>query len=120
LNTGAGSLAILAWLPDAEVDTVLDVLAPVFKKRYPRISRDMLKTEIALGRQRGYVVLLDVVIDQMGGIAAPILGGDGKPVGALSIAALTQRIATRVATLGPALKKAANELSAHYAQREAA
>ncbi|MDB6002407.1 MAG: IclR family transcriptional regulator [Rhizobacter sp.] len=120
LGAGAGSLAILAWLPDVEVDTVLDLLEPVFKKRYPRISRELLKTEIALARERGYVTLLDVVVDQMGGIGVPILGGDGKPIGALSIAALTQRIATRVSLLAPALKKAGQELSAHYAQREVA
>ena len=120
LGAGAGSLAILAWLPDAEVDTVLDLLEPVFRKHYPRISRALLKAEAARGRERGYVVLRDVVVDQMGGIAAPILGGDGKPIGAFSIAALTQRIDTRLSVLGPALVKAANELAARYTQREAA
>ena len=98
---------------------MLTVLAPVFKKRYPRITPELLKTEIVLARDRGYAMLLDVVVDQMGGIGVPILGGDGKPIGAISIAALTQRISTRQSLLGPALKKAAAELSAHYAQREA-
>jgi DNA-binding IclR family transcriptional regulator len=65
-------------------------------------------------------VLLDVVVDQMGGIGVPILGSDGKPVGAISIAALTPRISTRQSMLGTALKQAAMELSAQYAQREAA
>ena len=120
LGAGAGSLALLAWLPDDEVETVLTLLAPVFKKRYPRLGRELLLAEIASARQRGYTLLLDVVVDQMGGIGVPILGGDGKPIGAISLAALTQRITTRLATLVPALKKAGAELSAHYAQREAA
>lgn len=120
LGAGGGSLALLAWLPDAEVETVLTLVAPVLKKRYPRLTREFLGNEIALARERGHAVLLDVVVDQMGGIGVPILGSDGKPVGALSIAALTQRIATRTALLGPALRKAAAALSAHYAQREAA
>ena len=120
LGAGAGSLALLAWLPDDEVDTVLNLLAPVFRKRYPRIGRELLMTEIALARQRGYTLLLDVVVDQMGGIGVPILGGDAKPVGAISLAALSQRISNRLPLLVPALKKAAAELSAQYAQREAA
>ncbi len=120
LGAGAGSLALLAWLPDDEVDTVLNLLAPVFRKRYPRIGRELLMTEIALARQRGYTLLLDVVVDQMGGIGVPILGGDGKPIGAISLAALSQRISDRLPLLVPALKKAAAELSAQYAQREAA
>ncbi len=120
LGAGAGSLALLAWLPDDEVETVLHLLEPVFKKRYPRITRETLKTEIALARQRGYAMMLDRVVDQMGGIGVPIVGGDGKPVGAISLAALTQRISTRLPLLVPALKKVGAELSTHYAQREAA
>ena len=120
LGAGAGSLALLAWLPDDEIATVLSLLEPVFKKNYPRITCELLKTEIALARQRGYALLLDVVVDQMGGIGVPILGGDGKPIGAISLAALSERISTRLPMLVPALKKAATELSAHYAQREAA
>lgn len=120
LGAGAGSLALLAWLPDDEVETVLSLIEPGLAKRYPRITRELLMTEIALARQRGYAMLLDVVVDQMGGIGVPILGGDGKPIGAISVAALTQRIAQRLPLLVPALKQAGAELSAHYSQREAA
>jgi len=120
LGAGAGSLALLAWLPDDEVETVLGLLDPVLKKNYPRITCALLRTEIALARQRGYAMLLDVVVDQMGGIGVPIFGGDGKPIGAISLAALSQRISTRLPLLVPALKNAADGLSAHYAQREAA
>jgi len=120
LGVGAGSLALLAWLPDEEVRAVLDLLAPVFRKRYPRLTRELLEAEIAQARQRGYTMLLDVVVDQMGGIAVPLLGGDGRPVAAISLAALTQRISTRLSMLVPALRKAGAELSAHLTQREAA
>ena len=120
LGVGAGSLALLAWLPDGEVDAVLTLIEPQLKARYPRISRALLKTEIDSARQRGYAMLLDVVVDQMGGIAVPVRGSDGKPVAAISLAALTTRIMPRLGTLVPPLKKAAEELSAHYAQQEAA
>lgn len=120
LGAGAGSLAILAWLPAAEVETVLNLLEPVFRKRYPHITRELLMTEIALARERGYAMLLDVVVDQMGGIGVPILGSDGKPIGAISVAALSQRVLKRQSFLVPALKKAGLELSANCGQRKAA
>lgn len=120
LGVGAGSLALLAWLPDDEIETLLGLLDPVLKKNYPRITCALLRTEIALARQRGYAMLLDLVVDQMGGVAVPIFGGDGKPIGAISVAALSQRISTRLPLLVPALKNAVDGLSAHYAQREAA
>jgi len=43
-----------------------------------------------------------------------------KPVGAISLAVLSQRISTRLSLLVPALQKARFELAANYAQREAA
>jgi len=50
----------------------------------------------------------------------PIRSGDGKPVAAISLAALSQRITDRLPVLVPALIKAGAELSAPYAQRAAA
>ena len=117
LGAGAGSLALLAWLPDDEVATVLGLIDPILKKNYSRITCALLRIEIALARQRGYAMLLNLVVDQMGGIAVPIFGGDGKPIGAISLAALSERISTRLPLLVPALKNAADGLSAHYAQR---
>ncbi|MEF7612562.1 IclR family transcriptional regulator [Aquincola sp. MAHUQ-54] len=120
LGVGAGSLALLAWLPDDEVDAVIGLIEPALKKRYPRISAALLKQEVAHSRQRGYSLLLDVVVDQMGGIGVPVFGSDGRPAAAISLAALTTRITSRLGTLVPALRKAGEELSAHYAQKDAA
>jgi DNA-binding IclR family transcriptional regulator len=120
LGVGAGSLALLAWLPDDEVDAVLQLIAPRIAKRYPRITADLLKIEVALSRQRGYALLLDVVVDQMGGIGVPVFGSDGRPLAAISLAALTSRITPRLGTLVPQLRKAAEDLSREYAQKDAA
>ncbi|WP_158219692.1 IclR family transcriptional regulator [Ideonella sp. A 288] len=120
LGVGAGSLALLAWLPDDEVDAVLPLIAPRIAKRYPRITVDLLKTEVQLARQRGYALLLDVVVDQMGGIGVPVFGSDGRPMAAISLAALTSRITPRLAQLVPLLRKAGEDLSREYAQKDAA
>jgi hypothetical protein len=105
LGAGAGSLALLAWMPDAERQAALAVIAPQLQQRYPRITIDLLETRAREARERGYAVLLDVVVERMGGIAAPILGADGRPVAAISIAALNDRITSREADLAKALKR---------------
>lgn len=102
LGAGAGSLALLAWMPEAEREAALDILAHQMG-RYPRITPALLRERIADARERGHVVLLDVVVERMGGIAVPILDPEGRPVAALSIAALNERILAREAALAQAL-----------------
>ena len=103
LGVGAGSLALLAWMPEAERQAALAVIAPQLQ-RYPRITAQLLEDHAREARERGYAVLLDVVVERMGGIAVPILGADGRPVAAISIAALNDRITSREAELARALR----------------
>jgi DNA-binding IclR family transcriptional regulator len=111
LGAGAGSLALLAWLPDDEVMAVLDQLEPVWATRYPRLCKSFLLDQIAQSRHQGFVMLLDVVVERMGGIAMPILGVDGRPMGAISIAALTERLSLRKDMLCESLGEAVAALS---------
>jgi DNA-binding IclR family transcriptional regulator len=111
LGVGAGSLALLAWLPDAEVQAVLDQVAPALVARYPRIDRPFIQACIAESRARGYALLLDVVVERMGGLAMPILGIDGRPAAAISIAALSERLTSRVDALRDAMQEAVSALS---------
>ena len=111
LGAGAGSLALLAWLPDDEVAAVLDQLENVWVTRYPRLSRSYLLDQIGQSRHQGFVLLLDVVVERMGGIAMPVLGVDGRPVGAMSIAALSERLSSRIDFLREALSEAVAALS---------
>ena len=104
LGAGAGSLALLAWMPEAEREAALDILAGQMAGRYPRITPALLRERIAEARKRGHAVLLDVVVERMGGIAVPILDPEGRPVAALSIAALNERILAREAALAQALR----------------
>jgi DNA-binding IclR family transcriptional regulator len=113
LGVGAGSLALLAWMSDPEVEAVMPAIAARLD-RYPRITTSLLARHVAEARRRGYVVLLDVVIERMGGIAVPILGRDGRPVAALSVAALSDRITERERLLAVALKREAAACEAQW------
>ena len=56
----------------------------------------------------------------MGGVAVPIFGADGRPSAALSIAALSDRILSRLPMLVKGLQQEAGELSANEPQLEVA
>src|SRR5262245_21422788 len=104
LGVGAGSLALLAWMSDREIEAVMPMIASRLG-RHPRITPRLLEKHIADSRRRGYALMIDVVVEQMGGIAMPILGGDGRPAAAISIAALTDRVTSREEALAAALKR---------------
>jgi DNA-binding IclR family transcriptional regulator len=110
LGVGAGSLALLAALPDAEVEATLTAITPSLK-RYPHFSVAMLRREVQATRSRGYAILLDVVVERMGGIAVPLHDPEGYPVGAISIAALSDRISEREEKLALALRREASAVS---------
>jgi DNA-binding IclR family transcriptional regulator len=113
LGVGAGSLALLAWMQDREIEALLPLLAAKLE-RYPRITRVLLEDHIHESRKRGYAVLLDLIVERMGGIAMPVLGSDGRPVAAISIAALTERITSREEALAAALKREITECEAAW------
>lgn len=115
LGVGAGSLALLAWLPQAEREAAIDILLGQLQ-RYPRITAELLHERIDQARTRGYAVLLDVVVERMGGIAVPILDPHGRPVAAISIAALNDRILTREAAMGQALMHEAMQCQVRWSE----
>jgi DNA-binding IclR family transcriptional regulator len=115
LGVGAGSLALLAWLPDDEREAALETLSGQLE-RYPRITPALLRERVAQARERGYAVLLDVVVERMGGIGVAILDAEGRPVAALSIAALNERILTREAALAQALLHEATVCQVRWAE----
>lgn len=120
LGAGAGSLALLAWLPPEECETVIELIRPRLAERYPRITPERLRDEVKRSRENGYALLLDVVVEKMGGVAVPVFGADGLPTAAISIAALSERIASRVPVLVKALQRECAGLSANAPQLEAA
>jgi DNA-binding IclR family transcriptional regulator len=75
---------------------------------YPRMSVGVIRELIAESRARGCVVLLDRVVDRMAAIGVPILSDAGAVIGALSIAALTERISERSDLLREALIREAD------------
>jgi DNA-binding IclR family transcriptional regulator len=106
LGIGAGAMALLAWQSEAEIEAIL----PLVEQRlpqFPKVTMAWLKSEMARSRERGYAVFLNMLVDRMGAIGVPIFGADGRPVAAISIAALSDRLSSRMDQLVDMLKREA-------------
>jgi DNA-binding IclR family transcriptional regulator len=96
LGIGAGSLAIMAALPDAEVDRIFVGNAEAMSA-YP-FDEVRLRQMIAATRQNGYsynnVHVLQGLenVTEMAGIGVPIRKSDGMPVAALHLTSVTSRL----------------------------
>jgi DNA-binding IclR family transcriptional regulator len=109
LGVGAGAMALLAWQSNEEIDALL----PIIEQRlgqYPKVSRKWIEDEIPKARDRGYTLMLNVLVDRMGAVGVPILGPDGKPIAALAIAALSDRISSRLEMMVEMLKREADNV----------
>jgi DNA-binding IclR family transcriptional regulator len=115
LGVGAGALALLVWLPDAEIEAVIEVIVPRLAKS-PRITPKFLRERIASARRVGHTVLIDAAFPGMGGVGVPVRDEAGEVVAALSIGAASDRIRRREAELAAMLKKEAQVVARAMAQ----
>lgn len=92
LGIGAGSLAILAALPDAEIDLVIRTNSQTCAKRYPLATDDALRLLVSDARRKGYALNPGMIFPGAWGIGVAIHNPLGTPVAALSVAAIESRM----------------------------
>jgi DNA-binding IclR family transcriptional regulator len=92
LGVGAGSLAMLAALPDAEVDAILAANETVLTGTYPMLPVERIRQDVETTRENGFALNPGLIFANSWGIGVAIRGRDGRPSGALSIAAIDSRM----------------------------
>lgn len=103
LGVGAGGLALLASMEDAEV---LDILArnQALNSTYNGVSVASTMRRVAAARRNGYSISRDIVTHGITGIGAVVPSTTGRPTAALSISAISARMTPhRIRTLAPLL-----------------
>ena len=110
LGVGAGAMAVCAWLPDDELE---ELLKPDVSRlsAYPGFTIKSIRDDIRTARSRGYAVVLNQIVDKMGAFAVPVIGLDGRPFAALSIAALSDRLTAREDQLVAAMQLEAKRIA---------
>ena len=112
LGVGAGSLAMLSALTDDEVDRILGANAAILAtKQYESYSPEILRDLVAKTRGEGYAFNPGMQVAGSWGLGVAVQGPDGRPAGALSIAAIERRFDDgRLQELVPLLQQEAVRL----------
>lgn len=117
LGVGAASLALLAALPDEEIDEILAANATILTVRYPNHSVPVLRQLVEDTREKGYAINPGRLLSDSWGIGMAVRNKEGRPVGALSLAAIQSRLDDkRQCELLPLLKREVNEIEGRLVQ----
>jgi DNA-binding IclR family transcriptional regulator len=111
MGVGAGSIALLAALPDVEIEAVLEGNAALYQERYPALSLDGLRGLVAETRVRGFSAHRGLIFPGSWGIGVAVRDEHGHPTAALSIGAAESRLnEARQENLGKLLQEEAEQL----------
>lgn len=110
LGVGSGSLALLAFLPDEEIEVALKH-NEAWLKEYSDYDVAYVRKAIAKSRRSGFAFVDGRIIPGMNALGVPVYDNGGNVVAALSLAAIVDRVSgDRVAELVGTLKKEAVRL----------
>ena len=111
LGVGAGSLAMLAFLPDDEVEQV--IAAQGAEQARFGIDEMTMRDMIATARRLGYTLNDERLIPGMSAVGVPIRRPNGQPFAALSVAAVSTRLQLpRRDTIVASIKQEAEQIEA--------
>lgn len=91
LGMGQGSMAILAFLPEAEREEVIRYNLPRVRE-FGVYDEVYLRTEIERVRALGYAGRNTNLLDGMAGVGVPVFDREGRAVAALSVGTLSSRL----------------------------
>jgi DNA-binding IclR family transcriptional regulator len=115
LGIGAGSLALLTWMPDDDIERVL--ASPASTPGFPARPATSLRTDVAESRQRGFALNHGGIVPGAVGVGVAVQGADGASVAALSVAAVESRMSeSRIAEVAAFLRREADLLAIDLAE----
>lgn len=113
LHIGAPSKALLAFLPQAELNTLLAELPLTAITPSTLTDPERLRTELLVVRMRGFAISIGERTPGASAVAAPIWDRSGRPIAAVSVLGPVQRLTyEKLQELGPLVRQVAQEMSA--------
>ncbi|MEW6263397.1 MAG: IclR family transcriptional regulator [Thermodesulfobacteriota bacterium] len=94
LGMGAGSLALIAYLPDDRLETILTVNEPRYRQHHDRTLED-IRAAVRQARELGYTVTTDLYTKGVTGVGLPILDRRREVKAAVSVCAISERMEAR-------------------------
>jgi DNA-binding IclR family transcriptional regulator len=117
LHATSSGKVMLAYLPDAQREATLRALTLTRHTERTVTSVASLRAALEEIRRAGACVSLDELVRGASGVSAPIFDGDGRLVGACTIAGPTERMRSRLRPLATEARAAARAISAHLGHR---
>lgn len=119
LGCGAHALALLAALPDAEVEVILT--GEQERAAFPAFSAGYLRDKVAETRAQGYALSDQDIVPGMTAVGIPVHDPWGRPIASLSCAAISVHLspAKRSEVIGH-LRQGAADIEARLQGRQAA
>lgn len=115
LGIGGGGLALLSFLPEAELPEVLSRIEPHLSA-YGGLTRPILLGLVAQARRRGWAAITDYAVAGVTSIGMPIYGRTGQVLGAVSVSAITARMVEREDIVVRIMKREVEALQAAQQQ----
>jgi len=113
LHVGAPGKALLAFLPESELNTLLDELPLTAITPSTLSDPERLRTELSVVQTRGFAISMGERSPGASAVAAPIWNWNGRPVAAVSVLGPAQRLTyEKLQELGPEVMRVAQEISA--------
>lgn len=120
LGLGAGGLAILAALAHPEMEEVLAAIMPAIESRW-RFPEGALRDSIQNARENGHAVIRNRITLGTTAVGRHVKDSLGRPVAALSIAAVNARMdPARILQLASLLEREAREIERLLVRRRPA
>lgn len=118
----ATGLALLAWMPEEEVDAVLDMHGMEAFNEVTITDRRVLAERLAEARRREYAVVDGEYNRELLCVAAPVFDHRRRPCAALTVAMLSSQVVgvEQVERVGAAVRAAARRVSGGLGGREIA
>ena len=98
LGVGSGSLALLAAMPPQQIDAVL-ARNQAWLTEYPAFPPDLLRGHLGQTQARGFSYIDGLIIPGVNAIGVSVLGPERRPLAALSITAIAERVRGERTTL---------------------
>lgn len=91
LGVGAGGLALLSWLPEADREAVIARNAARLPQ-HAGLTAERLRGLVRQARERGHSQIADFAIAGVTGVGLPVCDAAGIPVAALSVTSISMRM----------------------------
>ena len=111
LGIGAAGVALLAAMPDAEVETILAANQKVIERDHPDCGIEVVRKLLSETRVRGYSVIPGLIVQDYWALAVALVNAQGRPEGAISLVASAKRLPLkRTEAIGERLMRLSQEL----------